>query len=163
MTREVYLKHSDSKVIFERGRFDDFCVYIVKNDNRKAPTDVAYFDFFKKINDENQNLEVYNDFVTVYEETSNIVEQNTLGIIDDIVINSGLEGDDKKVYEGYLVVIYFAMIAEENKANTRLGKRIKRLGMYNLLIENESPSIAANSSRGKGWRELAAIMESKGF
>ena len=43
------------------------------------------------------------------------------------------------------------MITEENKRNTRLGKRIKRLGMHQVLIEEIQPAIAVNFSRVMGW------------
>ena len=33
-------------------------------------------------------------------------------------------------------VLYMAMIAEEQRKYTRLGKRIKRLGIHMLLLEN---------------------------
>ena len=62
-----------------------------------------------------------------------------------------------------MVVIYAAMVAEENKQFTRLGKRIKRLGVHQLLKEGLSPKEAANWSRGKAWRDLAAECEKRGF
>lgn len=46
------------------------------------------------------------------------------------------------------------MIAEENKAGTVLGKRIKRLGVHQVLLENISPRIAANFSRGMRAKEI---------
>ena len=55
------------------------------------------------------------------------------------------------------------MIAEENKVNMILKKRIKRLGVYQVLMDNFPPSEAANFSKGKGWRELDSIMKAKGF
>lgn len=164
MIREVNLKHSDSKIIFERGRFDDFCVYVVKKGQKNnPPKDVDYFNFFKRLNSEHTELNVYDSFVKIYENTGKHIEEETLIIIDNIVSESDLDEKDKKQYEGYLVVIYMAMIAEENKANTRLGKRIKRLGMHNLLVENMSAEISANISKGKKWRELDSEMRERGF
>ena len=55
------------------------------------------------------------------------------------------------------------MIAEENKAFTRLGKRIKRLGIYKLLIENKSVQQSANFMRGMGWREISDLCNERGF
>ena len=55
------------------------------------------------------------------------------------------------------------MLAEENKAFTRLGKRIKRLGMHKLLIENETVADAANFMRGMGWRQIDAMCKERGF
>ena len=63
----------------------------------------------------------------------------------------------------WFTIIYAGMIAEENKANTILKKRIKRLGMHQLLLENYKAEDAANFSRNKKWKELDAIMKQKGF
>jgi hypothetical protein len=63
----------------------------------------------------------------------------------------------------WFTVIYAGMIAEENKANAVLKKRIKRLGMYQLMIQNINPEVAANFSKGKNWRELDVLMKQYGF
>jgi hypothetical protein len=55
------------------------------------------------------------------------------------------------------------MIAEENKENTHLGKRIKRLGMHQLLVEQADPLIVANYSRGMSWRAIDADCKARGF
>ena len=56
-----------------------------------------------------------------------------------------------------------AIIAEEQKANTRLVKRIKRLGVYKLLYENKTVYEAANCMRGMGWREISNLCIERGF
>ena len=56
-----------------------------------------------------------------------------------------------------------AMIAEENKANTKLGKKIKRLGVHQILIENITPNISANYSKGMKWREIEKECKERGF
>jgi hypothetical protein len=55
------------------------------------------------------------------------------------------------------------MIAEENKANAILKKRVKRLGVHQVLVLGMPPSEAAKFSNGKKWRDLDAIMKSNGF
>jgi hypothetical protein len=55
------------------------------------------------------------------------------------------------------------MIAEENKENTKLGKRIKRLGMYQTLVEKLDPFLAANFSRGMKWQEIDEECHKRGF
>ena len=55
------------------------------------------------------------------------------------------------------------MIAEENKGNAILKKRIKRLGMHQVLLENYTPEHAANFSKGKKWKDLDKLMKQKGF
>ena len=53
--------------------------------------------------------------------------------------------------------------SQENKEFAKLKKRIKRLGMYQTLIEGMQPRDAANFSRGKDWTELDVIMKERGF
>lgn len=161
--REVSLEYSNSKVIFDKGRFDEWCVYVVTEEKRVAPKDIDYFTFFKELDEKYSQLNVYDAFLKVYENTNKSIEDTTLAIIKEIVDHSGLKGLDRKGYEGYLVVIYLAMIAEENKANTRLGKRIKRLGMHNLFIDNMSAEKAANASKHRKWWDLDQEMTLNGF
>ena len=53
-----------------------------------------------------------------------------------------------------LSILYVGMIAEENKRRAMLRKRVKRLGVYQLLIENVAPEEAATFSRGKPWNVI---------
>ena len=55
------------------------------------------------------------------------------------------------------------MIAEENKENALLKKRIKRLGMYQGLVLDHPADKTAMFSYGKKWKELDAIMKQYGF
>jgi hypothetical protein len=55
------------------------------------------------------------------------------------------------------------MVAEENKEHAILKKRIKRLGLYQVLVENMEPEQAAIFSKGKKWTELDKLMKEKGF
>ena len=55
------------------------------------------------------------------------------------------------------------MISEEKVTYTKLGKRIKRLGVHLLLLENASVSYAANIMRGKKWYDIDADCKERGF
>lgn len=55
------------------------------------------------------------------------------------------------------------MVAEENKAYTRLGKRIKRLGVHIYLIDNESLDYSVNFMKGMGWRQIDKLCKERGF
>lgn len=150
------------KVIFDTGKFDDWCVYVVEeNGSRKAPFDVDYFTDLKNLSAHYSDNKVYNDFVAVYNATTTEIDVNVTALIDTIVAT--YQEAHRVLVEQWLTVLYAGMIAEENKKNAILKKRIKRLGMHQVLIDNISPSIAANFSRGKRWRELDAIMRPKGF
>lgn len=55
------------------------------------------------------------------------------------------------------------MIAENRKVNTRLGKRIKRLGVHEILIDNLTVNYAANNTRGIEWEEIDIMCKKRGF
>ena len=55
------------------------------------------------------------------------------------------------------------MIAEENKSKAILKKRIKRLGMYQTLIQQLPAMEAAVFSKGKKWQVLDKICRELGF
>lgn len=103
---------------------------------------------------------MYADFVGVYEVTSANPEHRVLDLID---LQAQCYGADHLEYAIVMATIYAGMIAEENKANTRLGRRIKRLGMHQILQLGVEPAIAANHSRNRPWRDIARECESYGF
>ena len=58
---------------------------------------------------------------------------------------------------------YDLCICLDSADEKRLGKRIKRLGIHELLVEGKSVSDAANFMRGMGWREIDSICRGYGF
>lgn len=146
---------------YDRGSFDDWCVYMVEpNGSRRAPLDRDYFSDIKELSNRYGRDALYQAYVFVYENTGKEV------------CDSGLEAAEK-ASESFveeqlwlhkiLTILYMAMIAEENKRFTKLGKRIKRLGIYKLLYEDASVYEAANFMRGMGWREIDALCRERGF
>lgn len=153
---------NNRKVIFDKGRFDNWCVYVVEaNGFIKAPLDVTYFSELYAISQKYSNHKIYNDFVQVYNRTDKSVNQEVLMLIDSIT--STYNDEDKEKIEQWFTVLYAGMIAEENKANAILKKRVKRLGMYQVLIQNMQPAQAAKFSYGQKWRDLDQLMSTYGF
>jgi len=153
---------SDGSVVeFDSGKFDNWCVYLTRpNKNRYAPTDIEYFTFLNNLGNSHNHESIYNHFVEYYNNTNRHIDQNVLNQITEISSNYGEKSVEVDVW---LTVIYGGMVAEENKEFAILKKRIKRLGMHQVLIERQSPHYAANFSRGKKWRELDALMRERGF
>lgn len=146
---------------FDKGKFDDWCVYVTKNSEpRFAPADILYFSALKQLGEKHGHRRIYEDFVKIYDHTNSKIDEKTLSQITEIANNYG---DDKTTIDIWITVIYAGMIAEENKEFAILKKRVKRLGMYQLLIENKTPEFAANFSKGKTWRELDIVMKKLGF
>jgi len=162
MSRLIKELKNNRKVVFGSGRFDDWCVYVVEaNGISNAPLDVTYFYELNIISLKYPNQKVYNDFVQIYNRTDKFINKDVLTIIDTITCT--YEDDDKEKIEQWFTVIYAGMIGEENKANAILKKRIKRLGMYQVLILNMPAAQAAKFSYGKKWRELDQLMRPYGF
>lgn len=162
MERIIKILKNNCKVIFDKGTFDNWCIYIVdENGSRYAPTDIEYFSELKQLATTNSFEKVYSDFVMIYEKTTDKISAEVLELINSIAIT--YPAIFSNTIEQWFTVLYAGMVAEENKEKAILKKRIKRLGMHQLLVDNASPSEAAHFSRGKNWRELDSIMKLKGF
>jgi len=148
-------------ITFDTGSFDNWCVYLTRaGKERYAPRDLEYFTILSNFGVKYGCQKVYDDFVRIFNKTHKEISPEVLQLITDIAAGYGVDSEEIDIW---FTVVYAGMIAEENKANAILGKRIKRLGMYQLLIEKMSPESAANFSKGKKWKELDAIMKEKGF
>jgi hypothetical protein len=146
---------------FDLGCFDGWCVFVTTPGSKRfAPTDVQYFTRLKQLGEKFGPQKIYDDFVVIYNRTSKNVDSK---VFELIAILSRFYNSDGVEMELWLNVIYAGMIAEENKENAILKKRIKRLGMHQVLIEGILPEKAAVFSKGKKWKELDEIMRLKGF
>lgn len=162
MERLVSILSNNGKVIFDTGRFDNWCVYVVEPDgNKYAPRDQHYFSDLSNLAKKHSPQKVYTDFLSFYERTGKIVEPEVLLLIRAIAATYSQE--DRAIIEQWFTVIYAGMIAEENKTNAILKKRIKRLGMYQVLIEGKSATEAAAFSLGRKWQDLDLLMRYYGF
>lgn len=146
---------------YDRGKFDDWCVYFTNSNGlRKPPRDTDYFAQLLQFSQKYGIEKIYGDYVKVYELTGNQILDSSLNSIS--VISKKYQEDAIDV-DIIFSILYMAMIAEEQKQYTRLGKRIKRLGIHMLLVEKKSVHEAANFMRGMGWRDIDALCVKRGF
>ncbi len=146
---------------YDRGSFDDWCVYLTGPDGRRSPPrDLAYFTRLKRYAAKHGANRLYADFVRLYHRTGKDVEEAVLAAITR---TAAAYGEEALGVDIVFTILYMGMIAEERRENTRLGKRIKRLGMHILLAENASPAAAAHFMRGMGWREIDRLCRERGF
>ena len=146
---------------FDKGSFDEWCVYVTKsNGERFAPSDLQYFSRLKKLGEKHKAQKIYDDFVVIYNRTTIKPEPDVFALIS---LLSRSYGTDALEIEIWFNVLYAGMIAEENKTNAVLKKRIKRLGMHQVLIEEIEPEVAAGFSKGIKWQQLDRLMKAKGF
>ena len=157
----VIKKFSDGSVLeYDSGRFDDWCVYLTRpNATRHAPLDINYFTRLQQLALVHSSNKIYNDFVNIYDNTNGQIDEN---VLNDIGTLSQEYNNDALEIE-IITIVYMGMVAEENKKYTKLGKRIKRLGIHQILIENMNPRIASNFSRGMRWRDIAQECFNRGF
>ena len=161
MGQEIKRFQDRSYLEYDRGKFDEWCVYLTHPDgSRRPPRDVDYFADLKALSEKYGTNRVYQDYVRVYEMTNKQVSEQVLIFISQLAERYGIDALEVDII---FSVLYLAMIAEEQKQYTRLGKRIKRLGIHALLIEKRSVQDSANFMRGMGWREIDALCRARGF
>ena len=164
--KHIVAEYEETTLGFGRGLFDDWCIYVLGGKYPKFPLDEWYFQVLLDWCKSRAPEDIYDDFVTIYERTSEAVDgeatQVAQSTLDEIRALSNRYPD---VNEASVVwtILYMGMIAEENKAGAILKKRIKRLGVYQVLIEGLTPTVAANYSRGQGADYLDKVCYYRGF
>lgn len=147
---------------YDRGKFDDWCVYYTDvNGTRKPPKDIDYFATLKDLARQYGENKVYLDYVSVYERTGREVTNSVLEYITSLA--QTYDENQRLQIDVLYSILYMAMVAEERKAYTKLGKRIKRIGIHMLLLENRSVAEAANFMRGMGWRDIDTLCRQRKF
>lgn len=151
--------NTDYKIYFDRGKFDDWCVFYINDENKKfIPLDKHYFQWILDLSKKYGVDQVYSDFLLVYEAADEIFdEDDCLSLCTEI---------DKHYEEGtthWWVIYYMTMVAECKKENAILKKRIKHLGVYNVLFDGYDIEYVTRYMRGKGWRYLDKLMKERGI
>ena len=162
MSRRLIQRLTDGSVLeFGPGNFDDWCVFLTRpGEPAYALSDREYFAELRHLAARQGNQKVYDDFVQVFDRTG--LELNDSVLQHIAALAAGYRRDAAEA-ERLLAILYAGMIAEENKANAKLGKRIKRLGVYQVLMEGVPPEVAAEFSKGRPWQELDAECQRRGF
>lgn len=157
----VYTAYDGSRLEFDRGNFDEWCVWEVHPDGRRyAPRDVDYFGTLLTLAEQVGHSQVYSDFVAVYE----VAGENVTPLGQRIANSCSLKYQEfSGLAEKTFMVLLMSMIAENQKRNTRLGKRIKRLGVYELLFKSKNVAYSANFMKGMKWQQIDALCRELGF
>ena len=150
---------SNISVKFTRGKIDNWLVVVQHPVYPKAPTDTWYFTKLVELQENHPQFNVYEDFVTIWTETDRHVENHVLDIIEQLSAKYDYPTDAELIF----LILYATMIAEENRAGTMLGSRIKRLGVHMLFFEGMTPEEAANASRGLKWPQIRDMCIDRGF
>jgi len=163
---KIILRHlldttDGSKISFGRGKFDSWCIYVERvtepDEKYFFPLGSWYFEEVARI--DAQQPGIYEDFVKIYDLTTKESNPEAIALIKELAAKY----EERDLVELIYSILYAGMIAEENKYMTKLGKRIKRLGMYQTLVEKIDPNIAAHFSRGMKWTEIDEHCKARGF
>ena len=162
LENKQFIFSDGSVMFFGRGNFDSFCAYYKENSKAKqrALRDVEYFGTAQLLADKTSPEKFYDDFCRVYDATGKKVDRRVISMISDI---SKDYGDYSDIAEQTFGILYMGMLAEENKQNTKLGKKIKRLGIHNVIMENVSVQNAANFMKGMRAYEINKLCAERGF
>jgi len=161
MSGQLFVFTDGSHVEFGPGKFDDWCVYhVAGNGSRVPPKDIDYFATLRVCETSTDSATIYRDFVEVYDRTRKEPEVEVFELIRK---HAAGYADHSLSYEQAMTFIYLGMIAEENKQFTKLGKRIKRLGLHKLLIERKSVEHSANFMKGMNWRDIDQLCRERDF
>ena len=151
-----------ASMFFGKGRFDDFCAFYKPNPKarKRALRDSEYFSTAKLLAEKTSPEKFYNDFCKVYDATDKTMNSDIVPLISTI----SKDYDDLSITaEQTFCILYMGMLAEENRKNTKLGKRIKRLGVHNVILENAPVYSAANFMRGMSARDINDMCAERGF
>ena len=161
MARLIKQFHRGEILEYDAGSFDEWCVYLkYPNEERYAPKDAYYFREIYDLAYIFTPSMVYSDFVSIYQKTGVSIEEEVLDYIEEISRKYYFRYRDVEIM---FTTIYASMVAEMNKKNTILKKRIKRLGVHQVLFDGISALDAAKFSKGKPWRELDQCCRERGF
>lgn len=161
MGRMIRTFQDGSTLEYDAGAFDDWCVYLTRPGvKRYPPKDYQYFERLAEYGAKYGKDKVYEDFVRIYEVTEKQISKSVFTLIDNLSEKYGDKAIDVAID---FSIIYMGMIAEENKQNTKLGKRVKRLGVHQVLLEELSCNEAASFSRGKRWTDIDRECKKRNF
>ncbi|NTU78495.1 MAG: hypothetical protein HGA45_03690 [Chloroflexales bacterium] len=150
-----------SVLAFGAGRFDSWCVYLTRPDRATyPPKDVDYFTQLRSLAERYGAERLYADFLAIYHRTTKEVSPHVLEMIYHMAKAYG--ADDLEV-DILLSILYAGMVAEENKRRAKLRKRVKRLGVHQVLFEDLNPAEAATFSKGKPWDVIELECAVRGF
>jgi hypothetical protein len=159
--REVRKFSNGQSLVYDSGVFDVWCTYICNPDgSRDPPHDIEYFSTLESLGKVYGTQKLYSDLKKIFVLTDREINEKVLEYIS-LVSEEYLT--DRSRVEILFTVLYAAFVAEENKARTKLGKRIKFLGIHQILIDGVTPEIAANFSKGMPWQDISKLCEKKGF
>lgn len=160
--RPIKLLCDGSRLCYRRGSIDAWQVRRVWPGRTRyhVPKDKDYLTLLYRLALRYGTQRVYLDFRRIYEQTDKVPRQ---AVLDEAAAIAAGYGRDHGAAEYLLSVLYMTMVSEENKSNTRLGRCIKALAVYQVLWEGAAPAAAALFSIKKPAEQIRAMCEERGI
>lgn len=159
--RVIKIFSNGQSLVSDSGRFDSWCMFIQNSDGtRKPPRDADIFFNLVELGKNFGTQKVYMDIKEIFDLTR---KQIDLSLLNHIYLLSQSYGESQVKVEILYSTLYVMFIAEENKDGTKLGKRIKLLGIHQILKENIDPETAANFTVRMPWKNISKLCEGRGF
>ena len=155
---EILHQFKKGHIAFTEGKFDKWAVLVKVPGIPEWPKDVWYF---TKLWVYKQDLgeKVWDDFCALYDQVTTTAEPEVFDWITELSASYPNPAEAEVVFS----ILYMTMIAEENKQGAILKRRIKKLGVYQVLKEGMRPPVAAEYSKGKQAGVLVMECHSRGF
>lgn len=151
------------KLWFGKGSFDDWKVYCRRpNGTIWFALDMEYLHWIRTLPSYRgvTKESVYDDFVRLYDIVREDYDEN-----EAIELIRELDKHYPMQTQHWWAIFYMTMVAEMMKENAILKKRIKRLGVYNVLFDGKkySPKYTANYMKGMDFNVLDELMIERGI
>jgi len=120
----ILIKTIDKHILieFDKGKFDEWCIYLTKNQSRRyVPLDTEYFGRLKEFAEVYSTHKIFSVFLMFYHATDNQLNDDIFKLID---ILSAQYDEYEAEIKVWFTIIYAGMIAGENKANAILKKEL---------------------------------------
>lgn len=169
-----FMLEDGTKIYFGTGKIDGWCVFIEKDGDVTIPLDYDYFTELFDLCAVCGKEKVYRSFCIIYDS----VEANDWTLDDKkncYAICKRVSAEYEQPTLKLWLTYYMAMLAEEMKDGKILGKRIKRLGVYNMLfdeypikyitgyIDSQGNKVDGYMRNAGGWRKLNILMVERGI
>ena len=152
--------YTDNKYLFwfGEGNIDEWCVYCVKPNHKTwFAYDHEYLSWIRKMGKFHGEKKVYDSFVRIYDSVS-----YDFNMDDGYEVVCDVSKDYRKT-DHFWCWFWMTMVAEERKENAILGKRIKRLGVYNMLFDKYKLQHVTSYMVGMKWYDLEDLMVERGI
>lgn len=129
---------------FGKGSFDEFAVIAIMIDAngniwKTYSRDVFYFELTQRLNTaarlQGRPNMVYQHIWRIFEKTGTEIDPTVMDMINKMAAEYGI---DYNVALTAFTHIYYGMVAEENHNQTKVGKLIKMVGLYQMLYSGQS-------------------------